>query len=201
MIVVGVTGGVGTGKSTVAGLFKRLGAVVVDADRITHGLMRPGEAVHQRIRAAFGDSILTRRGAIDRKRLGERVFGRREQLARLTRIIHPEVRRQIHFKLGEVQRRRPRSIVVLDVPLLVEAGGAYRCDFLVVVTAPLKEAVRRLRRQRAWTHEEVARRARLQLPLRRKAAEADFVVRNGGSLASTRRQVIRIWRQLKENVP
>jgi len=195
-LVVGLTGGVGTGKSSVAHNFKALGAAVLDADRLTHALMRPGTPVWRRIRAQFGTEALTASGRVDRRKLAAIVFRRPGDLKRLTRIIHPAVRREIQSRLRALKRRRVR-VVVLDVPLLLEAGRAYRTDVTLVVTAPQAVVARRLRAARGWSAAQVRKRQALQWPLRKKVGCADFVVNNGGSRGSSRRQVIQIWKQLK----
>lgn len=195
MIVIGVTGGIGTGKSTISGYFAKLGAVVLDADRIAHELMRPGGPIHRRIRRVFGEEVIGPRGRIDRKRLGAKVFQDRRRLKQLTGIVHPAVRRKIRSELNRL-RRRKKAVVVLDIPLLVESGSAYRTDALVVVSAPAVVAARRLKRRSGWSAEEIRRRGRFQLPLRRKERHADFVIHNGGDSSSTRRQVLRIWKHI-----
>ncbi len=200
MVIIGVTGGVGTGKSTVAKIFRKLGATVLDADRITHELLDPGTEVFRKIRARFGESVLTARGAIDRRRLGALVFRDPKRLRWLTAILHPAVRREIHKRLGKIRRQNSKAVVVLDVPLLIEAGNAYRLDALVVVSAPLKTVARRLKERSGWSFGELKARQAFQMPLREKEQRADFVVRNEGSLASTRRQAIQVWKQMvKEN--
>lgn len=196
MVVIGVTGGVGTGKSTVARMFGRLGAAVLDADRIAHDLLAPSTAVYRQVRRLFGPTVVDRDGRMDRKRLGEQVFASRRRMRQLTGIVHPAVRRRIREDLRRIRGCRPDAVVVLDIPLLVESGSAYRTDALVVVSAPASVAARRLHRRSGWSPEEVRRRASFQLPLRRKERRADFVVNNSGGLASTRRQVSRIWKQI-----
>ena len=218
-MVIGVTGGVGSGKSTVARMFGRRGAVVLDADRITHELMRPGTAVTRRIRARFGREVLTPKGGVDRRRMGARVFDSPARLKALTGIIHPAVRREIQKRLGRIRRKDPEAVgrsccrtrgtsgahppgggcpglvAVLDIPLLYESGH-YRPDVVVVVTAPLRAASRRLGRRSGWSLREVKRRSSFQMPLREKAGRADFVVHNGGSLQETRRQVADVWKEI-----
>ncbi len=196
MKVIGVTGGVGTGKSTVARLFQQRGAVVFDADRVAHQLMRRGTPVWKKIRAEFGPEILDGDGQVNRKRLGQLVFRSRTRLKALTRIVHPAVRRSILGDLRGLRRRRPGGVAVLDIPLLLESGRAYRTDAIVVVTAPAREAARRLGKRSGWPAREVKRRGSFQMPLREKMKQADFVVRNGGDLAATRRQVVRVWKKI-----
>lgn len=196
MIVIGVTGGVGTGKSTVSRMFGRLGAVVLDADRISHELLEPGTATHRRIRRLFGPKVVAPDGRIDRKRLGEEVFRSRRRLRELTDVLHPAVRRRVQEELRRVRRGDSGAVVVLDIPLLVESGRAYKTDAWVVVAAPAAVSARRLRARSGWSPREIRRRSSFQLPLRQKVKQADFVVNNGGILSSTRRQVSRIWKRI-----
>lgn len=196
MRVIGVTGGVGTGKSTVARLFGKMGAEVFDADRTVHRLMEPGGPVWKRIRAEFGSSVLGPGGRIDRKRLGRVAFGSPARLKALNRIVHPAVRRVLLGDLARLKRRRPGATAVLDIPLLVESGKHYPTDAVVVVMASRRTAARRLKERSGWTPDEVKRRSGFQMPLKEKVKHADFVVRNGGSLADTRRQVVRIWKKI-----
>ena len=191
--IIGVTGGVGTGKSTVARMFGiRLKAPVLDADQITHRLMRPSSPVWRRIRARFGKGVIASSGEIDRRRLGKITFGDPKKLETLCEIIHPAVRRWIQGELKKIRRSQPRTRVILDIPLLIEAGSAYPLDFLVVVSAPLKVVAQRLKKRSGWTLREVKRRQGFQLPLREKERLADFVVDNGGTLEAARRQVSKI---------
>lgn len=199
--VIGLTGSVGTGKSTVAEIFRSLGARVLDADRITHALMRPGTAVHRKIRRAFGAGVITAAGRIDRRRLGQEVFRDPRRLRVLTGIVHPAVRREIKRRLDGIRRREPRRAVVLEIPLLMETGRRhYPVDATVVVSAPFDVAARRLRRHRGWTAAEVRRRQARQWPIRKKTLQADFVIDNGGSRDRTRRQAIRLWHRVR-NTP
>ena len=198
MFVLGVTGGLGTGKSTVAKIFGALGATVLDADRITHALYRPGTPVFRKVRARFGKEILTPSGTIDRKRLGQRVFHNPRDLSALCRIVHPEVRRKIQEQLRRLAAKDPAAVAVLDVPLLMEAKEAYPVDAQVVVSAPLAVVSERLNRRSGWSLAEVKRRSGFQMPLKEKERQADFVVRNAGSLHSTRRQVKEIWKRIIE---
>jgi dephospho-CoA kinase len=196
MVVIGVTGGLGTGKSTVARLFGQLGAEVLDADRVVHRLMEPGRPVWKKIRAEFGPLVLEPGGRINRKRLGEIVFRSPSRLKALNRIVHPAVRRSILAEMSRLKRNRPRAVVVLDIPLLIESGRAYRTDAVVVVTASAAAAARRLKARSGWSPAQMKRRSGFQMPLREKVKHADFVVRNGGSLADTRRQVVRVWKKI-----
>ncbi|MBI3616555.1 MAG: dephospho-CoA kinase [Candidatus Omnitrophica bacterium] len=203
MIVVGVTGGVGTGKSTVARILgRRLKAHVLDADQIAHALMEPNSPVWRGIKARFGKEVITPSGEIDRCQLGGITFRDRRKLKALTRIIHPAVRRRIQAELSWIRRQDPGAVAVLDIPLLIEAGSRgrsgnpYPVDFLVVVSAPLAVVAWRLKSRPGWGLPEIKRRQAFQMPLRRKEQLADFVVKNDGSLAATRRQVAAISKRI-----
>lgn len=200
MLLIGLTGGVGTGKSTVARMFAGLGARVLDADRITHELMAPGTAVSSAIRARFGRQVMAADGRVDRKKLGALAFASAAKLQALTRIIHPAVRAEIHRRLRRIRRENPGAVVVLEIPLLFETRVPYRTDATVVVTAPAAVAAKRLKRRSGWSAAEVRRRSSFQMPLREKENQADFVVQNGGRIVSTRRQVMEIWKTLGEGI-
>jgi len=196
MVVIGVTGGVGTGKSTVARMFQRLGAVVLDADALAHEAMEPRRLAWRRIVRTFGEGVLNPDQTINRQRLAQRVFQDEPARARLERIIHPQVRREIRLRLGRLRRARRVRAVVLDVPLLIEAGAARLVDALVVVTALPEVQRRRLASRHGWSAEETEARSAAQWDLAAKAALADFVVDNSDGVDATRTQVKRIWKRL-----
>jgi len=196
MVVIGVTGGVGTGKSTVANMFKQLGAAVLDADAIAHEVLEPKRLAWRKVVQAFGEGILNEDQTVNRARLAQRVFADAEERSRLERIIHPHVLREIRQRLGRLRRSRRIKAVVLDVPLLVEAGAHRLVDALVVVTAPPDTQRRRIRERHVWSDEEAASRIRAQWDLSAKVALADHVIDNGNGVDATRTQVKRIWRQL-----
>ena len=196
MIVIGVTGGLGMGKSTVTRLFQEQGAELFDADRMVHRLLEPGTPVWKKVRSEFGPSVLEPDGRINRNRLGGIVFREPRRLKALNRIVHPAVRRSILAEMSRLKRNRPDGVAVLDIPLLIESGRAYRTDAVVVVTAPQRTAARRLKSRSGWSPAEMKRRSGFQMPLREKVKHADFVVRNGGSLEDTRRQVIHVWKKI-----
>ena len=195
MVVIGVTGGVGTGKSTVAKMFKELGAVVLDADSMAHQLMEPKRLCWRRVVERFGEEVLNEDQTINRRRLAAIVFRDGEQRRQLEAIIHPPVVRQMKQRLHRLRRSRRIPAVVLDVPLLVEADAQGMVDALVVVTAPRDVQLERLRRRYGETEEGEARIAS-QMELSAKVALADFVVENAGTMDATRTQVKRIWEQL-----
>ena len=195
MIVVGVTGGLGTGKSTVARIFQQLGAVVLDADRIAHEVMRPKQLAWRRIVTTFGEQVLNDDQTINRALLARRVFREPAARVQLETIVHPQVIRHIRARLRQLSRNRRVRVVVLDVPLLAETGMHTMVDAVVVVSAPREVARERLI-ARGLNPEEAQRRIAAQWDLAAKVALADHVVDNADGMEHTRRQVKQLWNQL-----
>ncbi|MCU0723522.1 MAG: dephospho-CoA kinase [Planctomycetes bacterium] len=185
--VIGIVGGVASGKSAVAGLFAERGARVIDADALAREVL--GEpAVREALARAFGPSVLDASGAVDRKALAGAAFGPPPRAEELNRIVHPEVRRRLLEAAG-----RGGGAAVFDAPLLLEAGMGGDCDLLVFVDAP--EPVRRARAAaRGWAPGEWERREACQRPVEEKRRLAGAALDNGGSLERTREQVAELWR-------
>ncbi len=196
MIVIGVTGGVGTGKSTVAGMLKQCGAAVVDADVIAHQAMEPKRLVWREIVRAFGREVLNQDETVNRRRLAAVVFRDSPRRKQLEQIVHPRVLRDMKRQLHRLRRSRRLKAVVLDVPLLLEVGATQLVDALIVVTVPPDVQRARLRRKHGWTEEETQERIDAQWDLSAKVALADHVVDNSDGVDATRTQVRRIWKQL-----
>lgn len=190
-ILIGLTGNIATGKSTVARMLAELGATVIDADRVAHEVMRAGTSVHQAVVTAFGPQILRPDGEIDRARLGALVFSDPQALARLEAIVHPAVGEEVARRIAAA----PTSIVVVEAIKLIESGMARICDSLWVTTCSPAEQVRRLMADRGLSREEAERRVNAQPPQEEKIALADVVIRTDGTMEETRRQVERAWEQ------
>lgn len=193
MQIIGLTGGFGTGKSYVAGIFRGLGAKVIDADALAHDAIKKGGTAYNKVAALFGPVVLTAGGEIDRRKLGRIVFDDKKALKRLDRIVHPEVIREMMSRIRKASRG---DVVVIDAPLLVETGLADMVDTLVVVTCPKDEQIRRCMRKFGLNKEEIFERMKNQIPLARKIKMADHVVDNSGPKAETRKTVNKIWRQI-----
>lgn len=200
--LIGLSGGIGTGKSTVARMLAGLGAVVIDADAIVHRLQAPGSPLLAELVAAFGPDILDASGALDRKRMAERVFADPGARRRLEALVHPRVGAEMAREL-DAARRAGARVVVLDIPLLFEgraAGGrgasALPFDATVLVYAPREVQIARTMARDGCSREEVERRLAAQMPIEEKRALADHVVDNGGPLAETERQVRALWERL-----
>ncbi|MDD5423230.1 MAG: dephospho-CoA kinase [Candidatus Omnitrophica bacterium] len=192
-MIIGITGSFGTGKTFVASIFASLGAKVVDADIIAHRVMRKGSPAHKRIEALFGVSALSKSGEIDRRKLGTIVFKDGKCLERLNRIMHPEVIREIK---REINRASGHDIIVVDAPLLVEAGLIDLIDKLIVVKCSRQRQIARCVKKFRIKKEDVLKRIKRQIPLKKKLKMADFVIDNQGLKSKTRRQVLEIWRML-----
>jgi dephospho-CoA kinase len=191
MVVIGITGGLGTGKTTVARIFHDLGAKVLDADKLAHQVIAPKEAGFQKIVRAFGPGVV-RRGRIDRRRLASIVFSDPRALRRLERIIHPQVIRHIRDEIAFFKKAAVKCVVA-DVPLLFESGLAKEMDVVLVVRATQKQQVQRTMRRLAISREDIFKRILRQMPLSQKVQLADIVVDNRGSLQHTREQVEKVW--------
>lgn len=194
MIVLGLTGSVGMGKSTAAGMLRHLGVPVHDADAAVHRLMAPGGAAVARVAASFPGVL--RDGGIDRAALGAQVFGDDAALKRLERILHPLVRLDEQRFLRR-WRSRASPLVVLDVPLLFETHGERRCDYVAVVTAPFFLQRRRVLARRGMTDQRFRAILAKQMPDHEKRRRADFIVQSGRGRAVTWRALARIVQQLK----
>jgi dephospho-CoA kinase len=188
-LVVGLAGGVGSGKSTVAGIFKKLGARGIDADALGHRVLDL-----PRIRAAlvrdWGPGILNK-GRVDRAALARLAFRSRESVARLNRRVHPEILREIRKRIGAARRW-----VVLDAALLFETGADALCDAVVFVSAPRGLRARRTR-PRGWGLGELRRRERFQFPAAYKKKKADYVIDNTGPASRTEEQARTICAELR----
>ena len=194
MKLIGLTGGAGTGKSTVAEMFRELGAVVVDADEAAHAVYAPGTPGFDAVVAAFGDAYV-RDGAIDRARLGDLVFHDEAARRRLNAIVHPLVRDWMAERTAEALERGD-EVVIHDVPLLFENGLDSMYADVVLVYAPERVQVRRLVDGRRITEDRARAMVASQMPIDEKRGRAQHVVDNSGTRDETRRQVLRIWREI-----
>lgn len=195
MYVVGLTGGIGSGKSTFAALLAERGAQVLDADQFGRDALQPGRPAWNQVVETFGDEILSAGTMnVDRKRLAGIVFNDPRKLTALNAIVHPEILSRIADDLDRL--RGTDEVVVIDAALIVELGIDAGCDALVVVTAPRKTRGDRLVRERGMSMEDVEARMSAQLTEEDLIERADLVVRNDGSLESLSREADRVWREL-----
>ena len=191
--VIGLTGNIACGKSTVLNELQRLGAAVLDADAVVHRLLRRGTPVHAAVAAAFGPGILAADGEIDRRALGAIVFADAAALAHLEALVHPAVLAYTREWLAGVDA----EVAVVDAIKLIESGIAVQCDEVWVVTCPSEEQARRLVRHRGLSAAEAWERILAQPPQEEKVAQADVVIDNGGTRARALAQVRAAWRRVQ----
>ena len=195
MLLVGLTGGIGAGKSTVARLLSEQGAVVVDADSIVRELQRPGTDVFHAIVERFGSHVVSPDGSLDRERLADIVFRDDEARSALNAIVHPAVYAVMAQRIAE--QKDGDQVVVLDIPLLAEAGGSGGMDAVVVVEADQDARVARVVAERGLDPEDVRARMAVQASPEQREALADVVIWNNGSADDLRAQVDELWDQLR----
>ncbi len=195
MHVIGLTGSLGSGKSTVARMFADLGAKVIDADKIAHQQMRLGAPCFRPILKMFGKDILTS-GKIDRKKVAAQVFRDPKKLRKLEKIIHPVVRKALLAKIKQYKRSKRNRVVVIDVPLLFEAKLNDCVDCSIVVKADQVTQIARAGKFLGITKSEAERRIKAQMPLRQKIRLADMIIDNNATLKQTQKQVKQTWERL-----
>ena len=192
MLVIGLTGGIGTGKSEVSRILQGLGATVIDADRVGHEAYAPQSRAWREVVDTFGDGILAATGEIDRKLLGAVVFSDPDARAKLNSIMHPRMAEVIREKIADLGRQG-KEVVVLEAALLVEAGWDSFVDEVWVTYSPEDEVVDRLRRRNGLSEDEIMRRIRSQPPFEERARHAAASVRNSGSIDGLREEVESLW--------
>lgn len=197
VFVIGLAGGIGSGKSTVAAEFGRRGAEVLDADAMVHELLRE-RAIIAKIVRRFGKEVLKSRGGIDREKLAAIAFGSGRKIRDLEAILHPPVVRRMKRRIAALRRAGDRQVVVIDAPLLFEAKLDALCDEIMFVDVPKTERVKRLRRSRGWTRTVLEKREKRQKPLDYKRENADTVMRNADAEGRTRTQVRKHWRRIRQ---
>jgi dephospho-CoA kinase len=208
MLRVGLTGGIASGKSVVGEMFVALGAHLVQADRIAHSLMQPGESVYNEVVRHFGREILNADGGVNRTKLAELAFGscsdgeagRVSRIAELNRIVHPAVLRSQNEWMNAIAQQNPHAVAIVEAALILEAGAKNQFDRIVVVTCSEEQRIDRFAARQKLGHEaaraEVQRRMAAQLPDAEKVKAADFVVDNSGALENTREQAHQVWKKL-----
>jgi dephospho-CoA kinase len=211
LLKVGLTGGIAAGKTVVGEMLVALGAHLVQADRIAHSLMQPGEAVYNEVVRHFGREILNRDGSVNRAKLADAAFGpatseegvsrvQQSRIEELNRIVHPVVIRNQDAWMQETGRQDPHAVAIVEAALILEAGAADRFDRLIVVTCSADQRVSRFAARQKIDLEaarkEVVRRMAAQLSDEEKIKVADYVIDNSGTLAKTREQVRQVWGKL-----
>jgi len=194
MLVIGITGSFGTGKSTVAKIFASLGVKIIDADKIAHKILRHDNKVSKKIIKVFGQSILDNSKNISREKLGKVVFQNKKLLKKLCDIIHPEVIKKIRSEIGAFRAKGKKAIIAIEAPLLIEAGLLGLVDRLVVVVTSKSNQIKRIHKKINLSTSAIKRRIDAQLPLSKKIRLADYIIDNNQTIALTRKQVKDIYK-------
>lgn len=194
--VIGLTGNIGSGKSTVLGMLGQLGARIVDADELVHQVMEQGTPVWQAVLDTFGEAILDEHRGIDRKKLGALVFDEPQALKRLEEIVHPAV----NDRFLELAQNAEEPVIAVEAVKLIESGAHRALSSLWLVTCPAEERLRRLVEGRGEDPEEVEERLEAQMPEEEQALWADVVIDNGGTLEQTWEQVKAEWDRIQEQL-
>jgi dephospho-CoA kinase len=192
MKVIGLAGGIGSGKSEVSRILGEMGAEVLNADRYGHEVYLPGTDGLREVVEAFGEDVLQPNGEVDRRALGGKVFGNPEAMARLNAIAWPRIRQKIEEGIEE-QRQRGAGVVVLDAAVLIEAGWTDAADEVWVVTAPEEDVIRRIQARNNLTEEQIRARMASQMPSEERVEHADVVVVNDGEIQELQRKIGELW--------
>lgn len=199
MFVLGLTGGIASGKTTVAKIFREKGLTVIDCDQLAREVVQVGKPAWQEIRATFGREYFHADGTLDRRALGRKIFSDARARERLNQIIHPRVRERIREQISQAEKRGEKCVVV-DIPLLFEAGFENEVDAVLVVYVDAETQACRLKNRDNLSAEEVRERIAAQLPLEEKVRRADYVIDNGKSFSETRCQVEYLLDRLLEKL-
>lgn len=198
MLIVGLTGGVASGKSVVSQVWKEEGAYLIDADRIARELVQPRAPAWKALVKAFGKEILQEDGSIHRKKLATRVFSNPVERELLNRILHPRIKREIDRRIKGIGQKGPKAIVVIDAALLVETGYYRDVDKVVVVTSTKKQQIERLRRREQMAQEMARGIIDSQISGEERIKVADIIIRNEGSRKKTERKAKEVFEELKK---
>lgn len=195
MSVIGLTGGIASGKSLVSATLRQLGAKVVDADEVARLVVEPGTVGLAEIRQVFGDAILNPDGSLNRKTLGNIVFADPDKLKRLNEITHPQIYKYFKNEIDNFHKHRDYPALILDVPLLIEAGFHRLADEVWLVVVPKEVQVNRVMERDGVSREQALQRISSQMSVEEKQKYADVIIDNSGSTESTRQKVVELWKQ------
>jgi dephospho-CoA kinase len=197
LLIVGLTGGVASGKTTISQLLREEGAYLIDADQIAREVVRPHTPAWNELTQVFGKEILQEDGSIHRKRLAAKVFSDPEQRNLLNQILHPRIKAEMNKRVKEIGQKDPHAIIVIDAALLIELGDHREMDKVIVVTATEKQQIERLKKRDGVDQKEAQKVLSSQMPLEEKMKVADFVICNERSFEETKRRVREVFQELK----
>lgn len=192
-MIIGLTGGLATGKTESAKFFSEFGAFVIDADEISHKIIKPHSLIWTKIKNCFGEKILNPDLTIDRKKLGELVFNDKNALEKLEEIMHPVIIKEIK----KIITKHKKEIIVIDAPLLFETNLDSITDFTIVIKTTKKTQIERIIKRNSISKEEANKRIGLQIPLKLKVQKADFVINNNGSLNTLKKNIFHLFKVIK----
>ena len=196
MLNIGLTGGIACGKSTVAKMFVKNGAHLIDFDELAHEVQEPEKPAWKKVVNHFGERILQPDKKIDRVKLGKIVFADKEKLSELNKIVHPLVYQEWHLRLEKICKKEKHTIVLSDIPLLFEGNMQNLFDLTMLVLIAPEEQIRRLMTRNGVNKEEAEKRLKSQMPIGEKIALADIVIDNEGSIPETEKRVGQVWQEL-----
>jgi dephospho-CoA kinase len=200
MLIVGLTGGVASGKTAVSQVLKEEGAYIIDADQIARELVQPHKPAWNELIRAFGKEILQEDGFIHRKKLADKVFADPKKRKLLNQILHPRIKEEMDRRTKEIGQKDPEAIVVIDAPLIVELGDHREMDKLIVVASTQTQQIERLKERDGIGPGEALRILSSQMPVEEKVNLADFVIRNEGSLEETKKRAKEVFKELRKVV-
>ncbi len=197
MVIAGLTGGIATGKSTVAHIMAEAGVYVIDADKIARDVVRKGLPAWKEITEHFGRNILKENGEIDRELLGDIVFGSPEKLKILNKIVHPRVFEEMAKEMDDIKQKAPGSVIILDIPLLIESGLHKLLSNVILVYAPEKIQLARLMARDNISEDAALKRIRSQMPMEQKKGFAKYIIDNSFDLEHTKIETMEVLEKLK----
>lgn len=198
MLNIGLTGGIGSGKSTVDRFFREKGAYIIDFDELAHFVEEPNRTAWTKIISTFGSHILNEDNTINREKLGDIVFRDNEKLKILNSIVHPAIAVEWKDRIAGIRQENEHAIVISDIPLLLEVGMQSQFDVIILVYISPEEQIKRVMKRNGYSSEQAQERLKAQMRIDDKIAHADFVINNEGSLDETRKIVESVWEQLIE---
>ena len=199
MQLIGLTGGIATGKSTVSAMLKKAGAIIVDADRIARDVVKKGLPAYREIVAQFGTEVLLPDGEINRNMLGDIIFNDHQKKQLLNSIVHPYVNEEVNRQIIQIQKTHPNAVIVLDIPLLIEAGMHDDLSEIIVVYTPQDIQIQRLMQRDRISEADALARVQSQMSIEEKKQQATLVIDNSGTIENTRRLTLDIFKRLKDS--
>ncbi|NLY60148.1 MAG: dephospho-CoA kinase [Clostridiales bacterium] len=200
MKIIGLTGGIATGKSQVSSILSQLGAIIIDADKVAREIVQKGLPAWQQIRDEFGEEYLLPNGEINRKKLGELVFSHPDALAKLNNITHPAIKARIEDQINHLKAQGYKGLVVVDAALLLETGWETMVDQVWVVDVSMEKRIERLMARDGLTRDQALSRINSQMSQQERIAKADIIIYNNSDINSLKEQVQRLWDQTQTEI-